>query len=124
MGLVHGKVIKVGADGEAIRSAVVEAMTVEAAGLTVTLADTDAYATGVAEATGILTVTNVTDEHSAMFTLHMEAGVVTIGSLVAHSSFSTTVDTASKVNVYVDAGEVKVQNVLGGDRTIKIAAHF
>lgn len=124
MGLTNSKVLKVTASGEAIRTVVCEGIALEAAGLSITLADAQVLETGITSGTGQIIVSNNTDEDSYLYTVHMESGTPVLNEVSGASSFSNAASTANKLNVYVDAGEIKVENLLGGDRHINVSAQL
>lgn len=124
MGMTHGRVLGVDAGGEAVRVVVGEGIAVEAAGLSATLADTDVLETRVTSGTGHVLAKDNTNGDSHIFSLHTEAGVLVLAAVAGSTNFSATKDTASKINVYVEAGEVKVQNLLGADTDVNISAQL
>lgn len=69
-------------------------------------------------ANGLLMICNVSDGDLALFPL----ANATIGTaIVAGTDFSDTKDTASKINLYVDSGEIKIQNKLAADKNISLS---
>jgi len=68
---------------------------------------------------GLVIVTNTTDGGVGMFTC---GGGVVVKVADGSSVYSTTKDTASKTNLYYDAGsnEYRMQNNTGGSRTYSI----
>lgn len=68
---------------------------------------------------GLVIVTNTTDGGVGMFTC---GGAVVVKVADGSSVYSTTKDTASKTNLYYDAGsnEYRMQNNTGGSRTYHI----
>lgn len=81
-----------------------------------TIADGDAYDTGVEGFTGTIIVEG---EDSAIVTCYQTAGAQVIGSVTGGANVSDTKDTASKLNVYVEGGSIVVQNNTGEDLAIK-----
>jgi hypothetical protein len=87
------------------------------------LADDEVGSTGITQKTGLIfvdyTLTETGVHYSAVFTLYDDAGtpttVLTAGS---GTYFSITVTTDTKVNVYWDTNQIKVENKLGSEEEI------
>lgn len=90
-----------------------------------TLADNEVGSTGITQKTGLIfvdyTLTATGVHYSAVFTLYDNAGtpttVLTAGS---GTYFSITVTTDTKVNVYWNTNQIKVENKLGTEEEIII----
>lgn len=93
--------------------------------LNMTLADNEVGSTGITQKTGLIfvdyTLTATGVHYSAVFTLYDNAGtpttVLTAGS---GTYFSITVTTDTKVNVYWNTNQIKVENKLGTEEEIII----
>lgn len=91
-----------------------------------TLADNEVGSTGITQKTGIIcvdyTLTDTGVHYSAIFTLYDNAGtpttVLTAGS---GTYFSITETTDTKVNVYWDTNQIKVENKLGTEEEIFVS---
>ena len=74
----------------------------------VEIAVDDVYATGVTDFTGYATF--VAGNDSCMIPFHKHNAGLVAGTKIGSSDFSTSEGTLSKINVYVDNGELKIQN--------------
>lgn len=105
-----------GQDGE--RYAESECAGVLTAGNDATLADEGVLTTALAIKTGLVTVSDETNEKSAVFTVHNAGGTVTVTKLNGDAALTKTKDTASSVNLYVEDGVFKVQNLTGAEANV------
>jgi hypothetical protein len=80
------------------------------------LKENDILLTGIKTNCGLLIVKDVTNGLSAIYRIE-GAGNVTIS---ANAIFTITKDTASKVNVYLEGGQYKVQNKTTNTIGVKI----
>lgn len=75
---------------------------------------------GVQDFVGLIVVKDITSGDSAFIQCHTEAGIPVLGDLVGSSNISKAKDTAAKVNVFVDADTLQVQNNLTTPAQIQI----
>lgn len=73
--------------------------------------------------TGLITVEDTTNGKSAVISAHNAAGTTTLSILNGDAIFSVAEATASKINVYVEAGVVKVQNNTGAEIDVNVKAY-
>ena len=66
------------------------------------------YETGVTDFTGYATF--VAGDDSCMIPFHKHNAGLVAGTKIGSANFSTTKGTTSKINVYVESGELKIQN--------------
>lgn len=66
------------------------------------------YETGVTDFTGYATF--VAGDDSCMIPFHKHNAGLVAGTKIGSADFSTTKGTVSKINVYVESGELKIQN--------------
>ena len=66
------------------------------------------YETKVTDFTGYATF--VAGDDSCMIPFHKHNAGLVAGTKIGSADFSTTKGTASKINVYVESGELKIQN--------------
>ena len=86
------------------------------------------YETGVTDFTGYAKFVaipyasgelNDSETSSCIIPFHINDKVLQIGTTIEGSSdFSLTKDTSSKINIYVESGELKIQNETGADISI------
>jgi hypothetical protein len=84
----------------------------------VTIADDAVYSSGVTDLTGYATF--VAGGDSCIIPFHKHNAGLVAGTKVGSADFSTTKDTASKINVYVESGELKIQNKSGASITLSV----
>jgi hypothetical protein len=71
--------------------------------------------------TGSLSV--MTADDSGIATCYVTAGVQVIGSVTGGAGLSDTKGTASKLNVYVEGGTIKIENQTGADVSVEARLH-
>lgn len=86
-----------------------------------TIADDGVYDTGIDAFTGSFNISLGDD--SAVALCHVASGTQVISSVTGSSALSDTKDTDTKVNVYVEGGSIKIQN-LSGDAVVVEARLF
>lgn len=74
--------------------------------------------------TGRLVVTDETNSESAVFSLHQASGVPVTAKSYGSAAINATKDNASTINVYVESGEVVVQNKLAASADINVKAYI
>lgn len=84
----------------------------------VIVADAGIFNTTIADFTGNLKVLTSADSVNAGCSI--AAGVQVIDAVTGSAEFSATKATATKVNVYVEAGTIQVQNLTGADINLTI----
>jgi hypothetical protein len=104
--------------------AIVEAIGASMRGETISLETTIIGTPQIQTGTGNLVVTNVTAENSAVISLHLAAGVPVVSKLYGAASITITKDNASTINVYVDAGVIKIQNNLATTAEINVKSYI
>jgi len=84
----------------------------------VTIADDAVYSSGVTDLTGYATF--VAGDDSCIIPFHKHNAALVAGTKIGSADFSTTKDTASKINVYVESGQFKIQNKTGANITLSV----
>ena len=84
----------------------------------VKIANDAVYETGVTDFTGYATF--VAGDDSCMIPFHKHNAVLVAGTKIGSADFSTTIGTESKINVYVESGELKIQNKTGAEISISL----
>lgn len=79
----------------------------------VAIASTEVFDTEIDSFTGTLTI-SIGDD-SAVVPCYKTAGVQVVGTVAGGAEFSGTKDTASKLNIYVEDGNIVLQNLTGAD---------
>ena len=85
------------------------------------IADGEALDTKMAVFTGSLSV--MTADDSGIATCYVTSGVQVIGSVTGGAGLSDTKGTASKLNVYVEGGTIKIENQTGADVSVEARLH-
>ncbi len=80
------------------------------------IASTETLDTGISEFTGHMSV-SIGDD-SGIAVCYKTAEVQVVGSVVGGAEFSSTKDTASKLNIYVEGGNIIFQNLTGADVSV------
>lgn len=80
------------------------------------IASTETLDTGIDAFTGNMSV-SIGDD-SGIATCYVTAGVQVVGSVTGGAEFSDTEDNASTLNIYVDGGNIILQNLTGADVTV------
>lgn len=98
-----------------------EQQAVKVAGYSETLANAEVLTSDIDEKTGLLLVEDNTNDNGGVVSLHNNGGTATPTKQAGAAAITIAKDTASSVNVYVEDGVVKVQNLTGGaiDLTLK-----
>lgn len=84
----------------------------------VKIADDAVYETGVTDFTGFAKF--VAGDDSCMIPFHKHNAGLVAGTKIGSADFSTTKDTASKINIYIESGELKIQNKTGAEISISL----
>lgn len=84
------------------------------------IASTEVFDTEIDSFTGIITL-SIGDD-SGVVTCYKTAGVQVVGAVSGGAEFSDTEDNASTLNVYVEDGNIKLQNLTGAD--IEVSARL
>ena len=88
----------------------------------VAMADTDVDSSEFAKA-GLYVVTDETTEDSSIIAVINTAGTLSAVKLSGPASLTIAVGTALKLNVYILAGVLAVQNLTGGVITVNVKAY-
>ena len=105
------------------RHAEAEAVGVKTAGKTETLADDGVLVTAIDNTTGVLLVEDLTNENSAVISVHNAAGTPTPTKVNGAASIAVAKDNADTLNAYYEDGVVKVQNLLGEEIEVNVKAY-
>jgi len=84
-----------------------------------TMEDAAVIDTTVSSAVGHISIENETANTSGIAAVYMIAGAITIADLSGGAGVSIAKDTANSVNVYVEGGTIQVQNLTGGEASVK-----
>jgi len=84
----------------------------------VKIADDAVYETGVTNYTGFATFESGDESCIIPFYKTESGGVLTSSTKIGSADFSTTIGTDLKINVYVESGELKIQNKTGAEISI------
>jgi len=84
----------------------------------VKIANDAVYETGVTDFTGYATF--VAGDDSCMIPFHKHNAVLKKKKKIGSEDFSTSQGTESKINVYVEFGELKIQNKTGAEISISL----
>lgn len=85
------------------------------------------YETGVTDFTGYVKFVAIpyasgelddSETSSCMIPFHKHNAGLVAGTKIGSADFSTTKDTSSKINIYVESGELKIQNTTSADISI------
>jgi len=82
----------------------------------VKIADDAVYETGVTDFTGFAKF--VAGDDSCIIPFHKHDAGLEAGTKIGSEDFSTTQGTDFKINVYVESGELKIQNKTGAEMSI------
>ena len=80
-----------------------------------TMANAAIIDTGVGSAVGHLVIENLTANNSGVAAVFNTSGVATIAGFNGATGVTVAKDTASSLNVYVESGTIRIQNLTGGE---------
>lgn len=88
-----------------------------------TLADAAVAVSASPVESGIIIVEDSTNGKGAVISAHNNAGTLVFTKLAGSNDITIAKDTAGDVNVYVEAGEIKVQNLTGAEAVISVKSY-
>lgn len=84
--------------------------------------DTGVVVTTIDATAGLVIVSDLTTTDTAIFAIKDVAGTVSTQLLVTQANFTAAKAGAGTINVYIETGVVKVQNLSGGTIDINVKA--